>query len=303
MRKPPRVRQTDAPGPERPSGTAAPPGSPVPDALERTARLWHWRADPKGLITGSGAGIEELLGYRVDEVVGRVRLRGLFRPEAARALLSRLVRNKPVARLPGMGVHRAGHEVPLMTSAIAVAGRNGRSAAYVGISVECSELLAARTQLDRQADEHRRLAAEGRAKLEEFQKTINSILDQRDFEKRALEEGLLANLKQFVLPYLDELQKHRLEPEATLYVNLIRSNLANITSPFSRTLSAKYLAMSHRETHVAELIRQGKSSKEIATLLRLSPSAVSFHRYNIRRKLGLLKEKVNLAVYLNALPR
>ena len=55
------------------------------------------------------------------------------------------------------------------------------------------------------------------------------------------------------------------------------------------------------EIRVADLIRDGKRSKEIAALLGLSPSSVQWHRKNIREKLGLTHQKVNLATYLASL--
>lgn len=42
---------------------------------------------------------------------------------------------------------------------------------------------------------------------------------------------------------------------------------------------------------MANLIRDGKSTKEIAELLRVSLQAIVFHRQNIRQKLGLKNKK------------
>jgi DNA-binding CsgD family transcriptional regulator len=49
-----------------------------------------------------------------------------------------------------------------------------------------------------------------------------------------------------------------------------------------------------REIDVAVLVREGKTSKEIAELLDISASGVDFHRKKIREKLGLTNEKSNL---------
>ena len=51
----------------------------------------------------------------------------------------------------------------------------------------------------------------------------------------------------------------------------------------------------------ANLIREGKSTKEIAELLIISERAIEFHRNNIRDKLGLKKSKTNLRSYLMTL--
>jgi DNA-binding CsgD family transcriptional regulator len=54
------------------------------------------------------------------------------------------------------------------------------------------------------------------------------------------------------------------------------------------------------ELEVADLIRHGKSTDEIAGLLNSSPYTVSVHRRHIRRKLGLTNQQVNLKTYLRS---
>lgn len=49
----------------------------------------------------------------------------------------------------------------------------------------------------------------------------------------------------------------------------------------------KIEVLSRRESEIVGLIKQGMSSKEIASVLHLSPKTVEVHRYNILHKLGL----------------
>ncbi len=56
-----------------------------------------------------------------------------------------------------------------------------------------------------------------------------------------------------------------------------------------------------KEILVANLIREDKSTKEIAGILTISESSVQFHRHNMRRKLGLVEKKINLKSYLQSL--
>jgi DNA-binding CsgD family transcriptional regulator len=53
---------------------------------------------------------------------------------------------------------------------------------------------------------------------------------------------------------------------------------------------------------VANLIKDGNNSKEIADVLSVSASAVDVYRYRIRKKLGINHQKVNLRSYLLSLP-
>ncbi|MEZ4549185.1 MAG: helix-turn-helix transcriptional regulator [Desulfobacterales bacterium] len=55
------------------------------------------------------------------------------------------------------------------------------------------------------------------------------------------------------------------------------------------------------QIQVADLVKAGKTTKEISEILRLSDRAIEFHRNNIRNKLGLKNKKVNLRSYLMSL--
>jgi DNA-binding NarL/FixJ family response regulator len=51
--------------------------------------------------------------------------------------------------------------------------------------------------------------------------------------------------------------------------------------------AAATLRLSAREREILQMIAEGRASKEIAFVLNISTSTVSFHRENIKRKLGL----------------
>ena len=62
--------------------------------------------------------------------------------------------------------------------------------------------------------------------------------------------------------------------------------------------SCQELRVAHKEALVANLLKEGKSSKEIADLLNITARGVEFHRYKIREKLGIRSTKTNLRTYL-----
>jgi DNA-binding CsgD family transcriptional regulator len=63
-------------------------------------------------------------------------------------------------------------------------------------------------------------------------------------------------------------------------------------------MSLRYLNLTPAEIHVANLIRHGSNSKEIAELMALSSRTIYNHRKNIRKKLGLENRKANLRSHL-----
>lgn len=48
----------------------------------------------------------------------------------------------------------------------------------------------------------------------------------------------------------------------------------------------------------ANLVEQGKTSKEIAKIVNLSARTIEFHRDNIRKKMGIKNKKINLRTHL-----
>ena len=139
--------------------------------------------------------------------------------------------------------------------------------------------------------------------LEEVNTALKVLLEHREQEKQELEENLLANIKKLVFPYLEKLDRTRLEAESRTYLDIIKSNLADLVSPLATKLSSNYLALTPTELQIADLIKHGKTSKEIAAMLNVSAKAVAFHRGNIRNKLGLTNKKINLQTYLQSFSR
>lgn len=67
---------------------------------------------------------------------------------------------------------------------------------------------------------------------------------------------------------------------------------------FMGRISQLYPDLSSNEIRLAVLIRLGISSKEIATLLNISPKSVEINRYRLRKKLGL-DRGANLTHFIN----
>lgn len=137
--------------------------------------------------------------------------------------------------------------------------------------------------------------------LEELNTTLRVLLKEREGDREELEGKVLSNVQAFVLPYIDKLRRSRLDTKAIAYVDIMESNLMDIISPFSRKISLKYRHLTPKEIQIANFIKEGKTSKEIADLLNVSKSAVDIHRYRLRNKLGLNKVKANLRSHLATL--
>ncbi len=169
---------------------------------------------------------------------------------------------------------------------------------YVVISHENITLL-------KLAEEDMRLRGEQlerqKQELEETNIALKVLLQQREKDKQELEQQVLRNFKKLVLPYVEKLQAARLRPREKAFVDIIAANLNDIISPFLSRVSGTALVLTPQEIQVADLVRDGKASKEIADILSISTATVSFHRRNLRKKLGLSNKSTNLRTYLQSL--
>jgi DNA-binding CsgD family transcriptional regulator len=136
--------------------------------------------------------------------------------------------------------------------------------------------------------------------LEEVNTALKVLLKRREADKTDLEKKVLANVKELIEPFMIKIKKSRLDESQRTYIDLIESNLNDIISPFVHAVSSNYLGLTHGEIEVANLIKHGKATKEIADLMYLSINTIQSYRKSIRKKLGINNKKVNLRTYLSS---
>ncbi|MBW1988595.1 MAG: PAS domain-containing protein [Deltaproteobacteria bacterium] len=137
--------------------------------------------------------------------------------------------------------------------------------------------------------------------LTETNEALRLLLNQRREDVKRLEQRIVANVEDLVLPYLQRMRETPLDMDQRVYLSVVESNLTELVSPFMRQLGTRHANLTPREIEVANLVRMGTTSKEIARLLKISKRAVEFHRDSLRNKLGLKKTKQNLRAYLSSL--
>ena len=171
-----------------------------------------------------------------------------------------------------------------------------------------AELAKINAQLEQEVEERKRAEETLRKQevelkaqshhLEEVNTALKVLLKQREDDKKELGENVLSNVKELISPYLERLKKSRLNTNQKMLINILDSNLSNMISPFSSKLSSKFINLTPMEIRVANLVKEGQTNKEIADIMCLSKNTIMFHRYNIRRKLGLKNKKINLRSHL-----
>ena len=135
--------------------------------------------------------------------------------------------------------------------------------------------------------------------LEEMRAALKVLLRSREEDRIALERCVMANVDKLIEPFLSRLEKSRLNDQQQSLVGIIRKNLDELTATFAGKCSPRVGSLTPAEVQIANLIKLGKRTKEIAQILRLSPGTISIHRKNIRKKLELTHRKVNLQTILS----
>jgi DNA-binding NarL/FixJ family response regulator len=173
--------------------------------------------------------------------------------------------------------------------------------AYEEITYKNKELENSKKRIENELRNQEKELIEKSMSQDKTNEALKTILDQREIEKKAVEQNIVANFKRYISPYLDDLEQQKIDKNAFTYLNIIRSNIEQLLLPLSKSLGSAYLELTPTEIKVADFIRQGKSTKSIAAILNVSTSTVEKHRNKIRKKFNILKKNVNLYTYLNSL--
>lgn len=138
-------------------------------------------------------------------------------------------------------------------------------------------------------------------RLQEMNTALEVLLRKREQDKTIIQKRILVNLKRLVAPHLDALAGTRLSERQRFLVDILKSNLSEVISPFSERLTSVQIDLTRTELEVANLIQLGKSTIQVAAALNISYKTAETHRWRIRKKLGLTHKKANLMSYLSRL--
>lgn len=106
------------------------------------------------------------------------------------------------------------------------------------------------------------------------------------------------------LPEVEQKLQQIQDPALKMCLELIRTSMENSLQSLAGDGNQRLLAvLTPSEMQVAEFIRSGMSSQEIASALNVAKKTVENHRNSVRIKLGLANRGVNLRNYLLSLEK
>ncbi len=122
-------------------------------------------------------------------------------------------------------------------------------------------------------------------------KKKNGILKS---EKDALQKYLSNKVDISIKPLLDKIEQVNKNRTIGLYLQIVKETIDDVFYSIDSVDKSFVDKLTSNENTILHLIKRGKGSKEIAEILNVSLATVSFHRYKIRKKLGLTHKKISL---------
>jgi PAS domain S-box-containing protein len=159
-------------------------------------------------------------------------------------------------------------------------------------------LQKAHDELEFRVKERTRQLKNKTQNIKEVNTALEILLKKREGDKIEIGENVLNNVKRLITPYFSKVKKTKLDDQQKAFLSILETNLDEITSPFFRNVSLKYLNLTPTEIQVANLIKHGTTTKQIAKIMNRSPRTIDTHRKNIRRKIGLEGKRLNLRSHL-----
>jgi PAS domain S-box-containing protein len=252
-------------------------------------------AGEEGVNVFANKRASEITGYSLTELL-KIGLRELVVPDEVEIVTRRFNKRLKGEKVPGQYetalVRKSGKVFPVELSSARTVWE-GQPASIVIIR-DITKRKKVEDALRRRETELKVHAEE----LAEVNTALRVLLKGRNEDKRELEEKILTNVKELVAPYLEKLKSTGLTIMQSAYVATLESTLTDIISPFAHRLSSKYLSLTPTEIQVANLVKEGRTTKEIAEMLNSSSRTIESHRKNIRKKTGIANKKANLRSHL-----
>jgi len=156
----------------------------------------------------------------------------------------------------------------------------------------------AETALEETKNELERKVQERTMELEEVNTALRVLVKSQNTDVKELENKISFNIDELIFPNLEELKKTKLNTAQRTFLEIIGKNMIKITSDFVADKVNTHLTLTPSEIKITNLIKHGKTNKEIAELHNISVRTVESYRSNIRNKIGIKNKKVNMRSYL-----
>jgi len=175
---------------------------------------------------------------------------------------------------------------------------NERTASLVRINKAREKEILERKEIEKDLKQQDAELQAKQVRLEEVNTALKVLLQESSAAKEQFEKQIFLNIKKLLEPHIDDLESVLTSREQKSHLDIVRHDIEKISSSFAGKISVENFNLTPREIFIADYIRQGKTNKDIAQLLKVTPSAIDFHRRNLRNKLHIKGKNISLRSYL-----
>ena len=235
----------------------------------------------------------ELFGYSSLEELIQVKVRDVYANPKERAKHNRIIAACGYAGEFPVDLRRKDGSVKhTLCTTVSRYDADGKVIGFQGTIRDVTEQIQVEEELRKCRQDLEALVAERTSELESRTKNLrdvntalNVLLQKREEDKNILEESFVANIRSIILPYVEKIRKNNLDAQQQFCLDVIEKNLGEIASPLLNNI--RQFDLTPREVQVASLIKEGKTTKEVAQALGIEKGSIDTHRKNIRKKIGL----------------
>jgi PAS domain S-box-containing protein len=264
--------------------------SVVEDQVELVCRY-----RPDGKITFANEAYCRNHGKEPDEIIGKSFL-PYIQPED-REEISKFINSAdpdhPVVTITQQITNSSGDTIWVEWCRRALFDNAGQLYEIQGVGRDITEFKKAQVDLEFSKEALRKKNIE----MERKNAALTEVLAQIEHQKQQIKEDVTANVEELLMPMIEQLISKKLRIEAK-HLILIKQSLQDLTSSFGRKITRKSLKLTSREIQISNMIKRGLSSKEIASLCKISPYTVARHRQSIRKKANISNKHINLRTFL-----
>ncbi len=258
--------------------------------------------DVEGKVIAWNMGMEQLSGIKAADMVGRgdfeyalpfygerrpMLIDLITRPDAPIERAYQYLKRRDNALYAELLFERGKTSLWLRTEASLMLDHNENIVGAVELIQDITDLRRAQEELKEKS-----------IHLEETNTALRVLLKRREDDSNEIEDKFVSNINELVSPYLEKLRMTSLTPGQERYLSIVEEHLIEVLSPFLMKMTRKHATLTPREAEIASLIKDGKTTKEIANLLHIEVNTINNHRRHLRKKMGLANNEGNLRSYL-----
>ncbi|MDH3890487.1 MAG: PAS domain S-box protein [candidate division Zixibacteria bacterium] len=250
---------------------------------------------PDFAVTYTNRAFTKLYGYTMAEVLGRSP--DLLNAEPmAKEIQNDIYQTVTSGRAwtgEVMNRKKDGTKFPCELMVFPLLDENGSIFAYSGSQRDITERRQAEDKLRKTTDELQNKQKE----LLDKNTALTEILDHIEEQRQDYRHRICREIEQALLPVLKR-ARHGARPLAGKALDALEENVKELLNR-DIDLFKDYLSkLTPRELEICDLLKKGKSSKEIAAGLNMALVTVNTHRQRIRKKLGINNKGINLSTWL-----